>query len=327
MEQHSLVALLKPCQPLAHKLASQRYDYEFDPADLEILALYDQVARQLPFPEDDEALEQAEHIFAESGLTTEEHLWLTVCYEMTDFLWHIVAQETFDPGVPRHPFRERLEAVEQMTMHLLEEEVLHLRDLDWLCLPGMAQENPLVLPLAEKLLIRRLVESAGGIPDTQVLLSPRQQMLLEFLHDRRDHFGLASLLPQDPRLPSQETGDAWISATVSAWKITRSFPADRRPGKWSISIDREQVDALWTAIAQATREGHLGKYSRVSTARPPAKNKPPRTHHVIEVFTSDMQKQIDVYQVRATLRELGVTWTISYYPKKSARASSPLYTL
>jgi hypothetical protein len=56
MEQHALVALLKQCQPLAHKLVSQRYDYVFDPVDLEILPLYDQVARQLPFPQGDEAL-------------------------------------------------------------------------------------------------------------------------------------------------------------------------------------------------------------------------------------------------------------------------------
>ncbi len=307
MEQHPLVALLKQCQPLAHKLVSQRYDYEFNQTDLEVLTLYEQVARQLPFPKDDEALEQAERIFAESGLTTEQHLWLTACYEMADFLRHMVSQETFDPAVPRHPFRERLEAVEQMTMHLQDEEILHLRDLDWLCLPAMAQENPLVLPLAEKLLLRRLVESAGGIPDAKLPLSPRQQMLLEFLHERRDHLGLASLLPQDTRLPSQETGDAWVTATVSAWKVIRTFPADLRPGKWSIQVDREQVDALWIAIAQATREGRLGKRARVSTARPPAKNKPPRTRHVIEVFMPDTQKQVDVYQVRAALREPGVT--------------------
>lgn len=311
MEQHAQASLLKQCKPFAVKLSQQQYEYILDPADLPLFEVYDQVIAQLPDPETPGALEQVEHLFAECQFTDQERVWLNTWYEMAPALQEFVASDDFDPAHAYQPFNERLEAIMALTSRLLAEQIIRLRDIDWLSLPAMASDNPAILPLAEKLLLNRLAQATHG--EAAILpLSAREEALLEYMHTRRDELGLASLLPLDTRQPSQEKKSPWIMVTISAWHTTASFPRGQRPGIWSMQVPRDQVDALWEKIAKATREGKLGKKARVSTARPPKKGQPVQLDHRIDVFTTNAQDTEEAQRVQTALREMGVTYPLTY---------------
>lgn len=306
MEQHKLLELLTQCQPLAHKLTEQRYEYTLDVADLQFYPVYGQVIAQLPDPDIENGAELLDSLFKQSGITGQEPFWLNIWYEMAPSFQELVSSEQFDSTAVYRPFAERLQDLETLITQLLHRHIIRLGDLDWLSLPAMAEENPTVLPLAEKLLFNRLAWAETGKKDL-LSLTAREEALLEFMHACKNTLGMQSLLPPDTRKPSQEKKDPWIRATISAWKITKEFIPGQQSGRWRMRIPRSQVDSQWEAIALATREGKLGKWAQVTTARPPAKNKPPRPDHLIEIVTFDVQNQEETQQIKTTLRELDVT--------------------
>ena len=84
-----------------------------------------------------------------------------------------------------------------------------------------------------------------------------------------------------------------------------------RSGKWLIFVDRNNIDAVWAAIKQATEAGKLGGSTKVTTAKPNPYATDPKTK-VICVYTYDWTDEVDVYRIRAELRTLGITQKIPY---------------
>jgi hypothetical protein len=311
-----LATQLAACHPLAQKLAGQQYAYRFDPTDLSVWPTYDHVVAQLPGPDEEGALEQVEALFHQAHFTDTERIWLDLWYKQAPFFQQLMSGEVPYEGDLNayYPFAQRLTEVGNLIQRLLHLQVIRLHDLDWLSLADMAREYAAVLPLAETLLVNRLTQAFGGDEDAMLPLSPSAQALLEFMHAQRDRLGLESLLPPDPRLPSTERKDPWIRATISAW-VPTSLPLSEQPtrsGRWIVQIPREQVDALWQRIVQATREGRLGKKARVSTLRPPKKHLPPRPDHRIEISTFDAQDEQEAQRVKQALLDLGITQPLSY---------------
>jgi hypothetical protein len=108
--------------------------------------------------------------------------------------------------------------------------------------------------------------------------------------------------------PSDVTEVDWIYA---ACRVGSYPPATRRSGKWMVMLEIGQVDAVWARIKAATEEGRLGRFSKVSTAKPSPYAFDPRTK-VVCVYTYDSDDVGDVMRVRDELRRLGVTEKIGY---------------
>ena len=113
----------------------------------------------------------------------------------------------------------------------------------------------------------------------------------------------------DTRQPSQVKDDYWIRAS----RQQGSYPEAtvEGSGKWMVFVSREQIDTVWSTIAEAIRQGRLGRTAKVSTARPNPNSTDPNKH-VICIYTYDYEDVEDVKRIRATLRELGITWKIPY---------------
>lgn len=111
------------------------------------------------------------------------------------------------------------------------------------------------------------------------------------------------------RRPSQVTGDYWIYAE----RQQGSYPeaTDEGSGKWMVFVTRDKIDSVWNTIADAIRQGKLGDEAKVSTARPNP-NAANEKEHVICIYTYDYRDVEDVKRIRATLRDLGISWKIPY---------------
>lgn len=110
------------------------------------------------------------------------------------------------------------------------------------------------------------------------------------------------------RLPSTETESFWLTRRC----LVGDYPAHgENGGKWLIFVDRSEVDQLWRKLSVATRAGILGGIIKVSTARPNP-NSPDPKRHVICVYSYDYTDTVDVFRIRAALRDLGVTEKIGY---------------
>ncbi|WP_164842753.1 putative phosphothreonine lyase domain-containg protein [Actinoplanes solisilvae] len=115
------------------------------------------------------------------------------------------------------------------------------------------------------------------------------------------------LMPEIEQLPSETIDDWWI--TVQAPE--RASGADGAAGKWLVFVPVRYVDHFWKIISQAVLEGKLGPSAEVATARPNPHQTDP-TRRVIVVYTADWTDEDDVRRVLRELRELGITWRITY---------------
>ena len=108
--------------------------------------------------------------------------------------------------------------------------------------------------------------------------------------------------------PSEVTEVYWLYAVRKKGTYPRPTPYS---GKWLIFVNRNDIDAIWTTIKQATEEGKLGGSTKVATAKPNPYATDPKTK-VICVYTYDWADEADVRRIRAELRALGITQKISY---------------
>lgn len=109
------------------------------------------------------------------------------------------------------------------------------------------------------------------------------------------------------REPSKVKTDEWLWAERKVGSYTQDTATS---GKWLIFVATTQVDRVWSIIKQATQEGKLGNIAKVSTAKRISDSRPNR--HVICVYTYNWKDETDVHRIRAVLRELSITWKISY---------------
>ncbi len=114
--------------------------------------------------------------------------------------------------------------------------------------------------------------------------------------------------PKRDSKPSKEKREYWLFAE----RKTGSYPKHTdRGGKWLIFVPRDSVDEVWHKIKLAIEQGKLGSKAKVSTAKPNP-NSTNSSKHVVCVYTYDAFDEGDVRQIRASLRDLGITNKIPY---------------
>ena len=114
--------------------------------------------------------------------------------------------------------------------------------------------------------------------------------------------------------PSEIIDEPWIYAK----RLEGEYPKpNTNSGKWLVFVHIDEVDELWTKIKQATESGKLGQASKVATAM--RKGDYDENKKVICVYTYDWTDEIDAFQVRQALRELGVTSPCSYKSDEDTR--------
>lgn len=102
-------------------------------------------------------------------------------------------------------------------------------------------------------------------------------------------------------VPSDVGGVYWIEAKPER-------PAQQptpRAGMWVIETAADRIDAQWTLVKEATRDGTLGYKSKVSTAA--RRGTAGANQRLIHVCTYDREDAADVERVRAALGALGLT--------------------
>ena len=107
-------------------------------------------------------------------------------------------------------------------------------------------------------------------------------------------------------LPSQVTGHHWVYAVGPAYEADASST-----GKWLVFVPGRQIDRWWEQIRLATEQGCLGISAKAATACHNDLATSARTK-LICVYTRDWQDQDDVRRVLQQLRDLGVSWRLSY---------------
>jgi len=108
--------------------------------------------------------------------------------------------------------------------------------------------------------------------------------------------------------PTEVTNSYWLYAKSKKG----GYPEHtENGGKWLIFVPIPQVDEVWEKIKQATEDGKLGDYAKVSTGKPNPNAKDSSTK-VICVYTYDWTDEKDAKRVREELRRLGITQKIPY---------------
>jgi Domain of unknown function (DUF1917) len=99
----------------------------------------------------------------------------------------------------------------------------------------------------------------------------------------------------------------------SYWLYTEApeRPPSSASGKWLVFVYLADVDRWWGTISRAVRAGRLGPSAKVATAVPSPLSTNPRVR-LICVYTSDWHDKDDVRRVLRGLRELGISWGLSY---------------
>jgi hypothetical protein len=171
-EAEALVGL-QACRPLMDKLAEQGYDYIYDPVDLDLVKQYQEaIAEAAHFSET--AQQEVTRQFPGKGfvwLTFYQETWEDVerrGAEPPDFFRNgrLVPEEpsTGQPA-PIRPFRERLlEHQRDMEDDLACGIIRYADDQFLLYVSEMAEQIPLLLPIAEKLSARVTAEIERTAP-------------------------------------------------------------------------------------------------------------------------------------------------------------------
>jgi hypothetical protein len=118
--------------------------------------------------------------------------------------------------------------------------------------------------------------------------------------------------PSDPQL--RRIG--WLYAL----RETPGYPdTTERSGKWMVFIKLDEVDAFWERVRTALQAGKLGDIAKVATT--PNPNKPGGVEYrVVCIYSYDSADENDVWRIRDSLRELGVSWEIYYKLDAATRA-------
>lgn len=113
----------------------------------------------------------------------------------------------------------------------------------------------------------------------------------------------SSSLDTDDRLPSTVINDYWIWAYTKDLDQLAKGLGKRQDegGKWMIFANISQIDEYWVTIRNATREGKLGRVSKVATARDPLNRK----SKVICVYFDDENDQEEIQRIKQALADLG----------------------
>lgn len=99
----------------------------------------------------------------------------------------------------------------------------------------------------------------------------------------------------------------------SYWLYTEAVERCRSSasGKWLVFVYLADVDRYWGIISHAVKSGRLGSSAKVATAAPSPLSTNPRVR-LICVYTDDWHDKDDVRRVLQCLRELGISWPLSY---------------
>jgi hypothetical protein len=300
MEQQTIEQLFKVCKPLMRKLGEEDYDYQFDVLDLAVIPALDQLLTQLASCTDLDSLSDS----VLSDIVPYDLLWLHAFSDMRVILREHAKQA---PSEAYYPFRQRLKTLERGIDEFLACGILRPSDdYELLLIAEVAQENPLYLSIAEKMLAIVNAE-VGGDPAPE--MTRQEWILLYEFRLQLLKYGHESVCPSDYRKPSTVIQEEWLYAH----KRGQTFIMQENKavmGKWIIFVSADEVDRLWKKIARATSEGQLGIAAKISTA------KPKKTKHtydfVLYVYTQDYHDQQDVFRVRSRLTELGITQEIVY---------------
>lgn len=115
-------------------------------------------------------------------------------------------------------------------------------------------------------------------------------------------------MERDERIPSQVHDVLWIYANSEQdnYKIQRG-----RSGKWLIFEHKDEIDATWQKIKQATQNGIFGIKSKVATAKqnPKASN---ADFKVICVYTADFDHKEDINRIEESIRSIGIENKLIY---------------
>ena len=91
-----------------------------------------------------------------------------------------------------------------------------------------------------------------------------------------------------------------------------------RTGKWLLFLPKEELDAVWPNIAEATGNGLLGIGAKASTAKPNPKSTSSKVG-LICVYTYDADDVSDVKRVLEQLRALGFKSRLNYKEDEQTR--------
>ena len=86
----------------------------------------------------------------------------------------------------------------------------------------------------------------------------------------------------------------------------------------AIFLPRNEADEIWFRIKGAVESGELGTAAKVSTNHRASIHFNPKMQ-VVCVYTYDYADEVDVMRIRQRLRDLGVTWEISYKSDEDTR--------
>ena len=106
--------------------------------------------------------------------------------------------------------------------------------------------------------------------------------------------------------PSRVNDEYWIYATDPGQPFIEEDPATTRVGKWQLFVPRQEVDHVWSVVAELVRRGQLGPTAKVATARESPNNPGAGDMHVIIVYANDWRDTADVRRILETLRQAGL---------------------
>jgi hypothetical protein len=109
-------------------------------------------------------------------------------------------------------------------------------------------------------------------------------------------------------VPTKTTQMYWIVEDAPAARP--NAVDDELAGKWLVFLPKEEVDAVWRRVRDATAAGELGISAKVSTAKPNPDARDDR--YVVYAYTADWRDEAEVMRVREALRALGVADRIGY---------------
>ena len=118
-----------------------------------------------------------------------------------------------------------------------------------------------------------------------------------------------NVAPPDAQ-PSSYDRESWI------WVSQPHIDPPIAPGKWLVFVYPHDVDHWWSRISGGVLAGKLGPIAKVATARKHVNDTQSR---VICVYTRDWHDTDDVRRVLTGLRELGITWRLSYKTDEATR--------
>ncbi len=115
-------------------------------------------------------------------------------------------------------------------------------------------------------------------------------------------------MERDERIPSQVHDVFWIYANSEKnnYHIKKG-----RHGKWLIFEYKDDIDATWNKIKEATRNGFFGAKAKAATAKPNPKASNP-DFKVICIYTADFDHKEDLNRIEKSIRSLDIDNKLVY---------------